>query len=209
MGSHSLEQPQQYPSGPSSRCFSYGYVCQHPLYSSVHTSVSVHLKWKYPKTNQISRFIPEAPWHCKLPYSMVLGGILPFGSVCIEMFFILGALWLHQIYYVVGFLLLVILILMISCAEVAIMMCYMQLSAEDHQWWWRSFLNTASAGGYLFLYCLWFLSTKLDLVGFLPVLVYLTYMSMLSLAFAIFCGAVGFLSCFTFNKMIYGALKVD
>merc|ERR1712157_182674 len=73
------------------------------------------------KTNQISRFIPEAPWHCKLPYSMVLGGILPFGSVCIEMFFILGALWLHQIYYVVGFLLLVILILMISCAEVAIM----------------------------------------------------------------------------------------
>lgn len=161
------------------------------------------------KTNQISRFIPDAPWHCKLPYSMVLGGILPFGSVCIEMFFILGALWLHQIYYVVGFLLLVIIILVISCAEVGIMMCYMQLSAEDHQWWWRSFLNTASAGGYLFLYCLWFLSTKLDLVGFLPILVYLTYMSMLSLAFALFCGSVGFLSCFTFNKMIYGALKVD
>merc|ERR1711920_288245 len=105
--------------------------------------------------------------------------------------------------------LLVILILMISCAEVAIMMCYMQLSAEDHQWWWRSFLNTASAGGYLFLYCLWFLSTKLDLVGFLPVLVYLTYMSMLSLAFGLFCGAVGFLACLTFNKMIYGAVKVD
>jgi len=161
------------------------------------------------KTNQISRFIPEAPWHCKLPYSMVLGGILPFGSVCIEMFFILGALWLHQIYYVVGFLLLVIVILVISCAEVGIMMCYMQLSAEDHQWWWRSFLNTASAGAYLFLYCLWFLSTKLDLVGFLPVLVYLTYMSMLSFAFALFCGSIGFLSCFTFNKMIYGALKVD
>merc|ERR1719401_299330 len=167
-------------------------------------------KFEFPtKTNQISRFIPETPWHCQLPYSMVLGGILPFGSVCIEMFFILGALWLHQIYYVVGFLLLVVVILAISCSEVSIMMCYMQLSAEDHQWWWRSFLNTASAGGYLFLYCLWFLSTKLDLVGFLPVLVYLTYMSMLSLAFGIFCGAVGFLSCFTFNKMIYGALKVD
>lgn len=161
------------------------------------------------KTNQISRFIPDTPWHCQLPYSMVLGGILPFGSVCIEMFFILGALWLHQIYYVVGFLLLVIIILVISCGEVAIMMCYMQLSAEDHQWWWRSFLNTASAGIYLFIYCLWFLSTKLDLVGFLPVLVYLTYMSMLSMAFGLFCGAIGFLACLIFNKMIYGALKVD
>jgi len=161
------------------------------------------------KTNQISRFIPETPWHCKLPYSMVLGGILPFGSVCIEMFFILGALWLHQIYYVVGFLLLVIIILAISCSEVSIMMCYMQLSAEDHCWWWRSFLNTASAGVYLFLYCLWFLSTKLDLVGFLPVLVYLTYMSIFSMAFGLFCGSVGFLSCIIFNKMIYGSLKID
>jgi len=161
------------------------------------------------KTNQIARFIPEVPWNCKLPYSMILGGILPFGSVCIEMFFILGALWLHQIYYVVGFLFLVVIILAISCSEVSIMMCYMQLSAEDHQWWWRSFLNTAASGGYLFIYCLWFLSTKLELVGFLPVLVYLTYMSMLSMAFGLFCGAIGFLSCLKFNRMIYGALKVD
>ena len=32
-----------------------------------------------------------------------MGGILPFGSVCIELFFIMSALWLHQIYYVMGF----------------------------------------------------------------------------------------------------------
>jgi transmembrane 9 superfamily protein 2/4 len=37
-----------------------------------------------------------------------LGGILPFGSVCIELFFIMSALWLHQIYYVMGFLLAVL-----------------------------------------------------------------------------------------------------
>lgn len=161
------------------------------------------------KTNQIARFIPEVPWYSKLPYSMVLGGILPFGSVCIEMFFIMGALWLHQIYYVMGFLLAVVAILALSCSEVAIIMCYSQLSAEDHQWWWRSFLNTASTGGYLFIYSLWFLSSKLDLVGVLPTMVYLTYMSMFSMAVGLFAGSVGFLATLKFNKMIYGALKVD
>lgn len=161
------------------------------------------------KTNQIARFIPEVPWYSKLPYSMVLGGILPFGSVCIEMFFIMGALWLHQIYYVMGFLLAVVAILALSCCEVAIIMCYSQLSAEDHQWWWRSFMNTGATGIYVFIYALWFLSSKLDLVGILPTLVYLTYMSMFSTAVGLFCGAIGFLSTLKFNKMIYGALKVD
>jgi transmembrane 9 superfamily protein 2/4 len=161
------------------------------------------------KTNQIARFIPEVPWYSKLPYSMVLGGILPFGSVCIEMFFIMGALWLHQIYYVMGFLFAVVAILGLSCSEVAIIMCYSQLSAEDHQWWWRSFLNTGATGIYIFIYALWFLSSKLDLVGVLPTLVYLTYMSMFSMAVGLFCGSVGFLATLKFNKMIYGALKVD
>lgn len=161
------------------------------------------------KTNQIARFVPEIPWYSKLPYSMVLGGILPFGSVCIEMFFIMGALWLHQIYYVMGFLLAVVAILALSCSEVAIIMCYSQLSAEDHQWWWRSFLNTGATGIYVFIYALWFLSSKLDLVGILPTLVYLTYMSMFSMAVGLFCGSIGFLSTLKFNKLIYGALKVD
>jgi len=161
------------------------------------------------KTNQIARFIPEVPWYTKQPYSMVLGGILPFGSVCIEMFFIMGALWLHQIYYVVGFLLVVVAILAVSCAEVAVIMCYSQLSAEDHQWWWSSFLNTGSAGIYTFLYSLWFLSTKLNLVGVLPTMVYLTYMTMFSLAVGLFCGSVGFMASLKFNRVIYGALKVD
>jgi len=161
------------------------------------------------KVNQISRTIPELSWYSKPPFSVLLGGILPFGSVCIELFFIMSALWLHQIYYVMGFLLAVLLILGATCAEVAVVMCYLQLCGEDHRWWWKSFWNCASAGFYLFLYSLWFLISRLDLVGVLPVAVYLTYMSMISICFGLFCGAVGVTMCFWFNKTIYGALKVD
>lgn len=41
-------------------------------------------------------------WYTHPLFSIALGGILPFGAVCIELFFIMSALWLHQIYYVFG-----------------------------------------------------------------------------------------------------------
>lgn len=161
------------------------------------------------KTNQIARFVPELPYYSSPPTSILIAGLLPFGSVCIELFFIMGALWLHQLYYIMGFLFAVLLILVATCAQVSMVMCYLQLCVEDHRWWWKSFLNCASAGFYLFLYSLWFLSSKLDLVGVLPIMVYLTYMSMISIAFGLMCGTVGYLSCFWFTRKIYGAVKVD
>jgi len=161
------------------------------------------------KTNQIARFIPELPYYAAPPTSIFLAGLLPFGSVCIELFFIMSALWLHQLYYIMGFLMAVLLILVATCAQVAVVMCYLQLCVEDHRWWWKSFLNCASSGFYLFVYSLWFLSSKLELVGVLPVVVYLTYMSMISIAFGLMCGTVGYLSCFWFTQKIYGAVKVD
>lgn len=161
------------------------------------------------KTNQIARVVPPLPWHVNPIVTSLCGGILPFGSVCIELAFIMSALWLHQIYYVMGFLLAVLLILWATCAQVSVVMCYLHLCAEDHRWWWKSFFITASAGFYMFLYSLWFLSSRLDLVGVLPVVVYLTYMSMISICFGLVCGCVGVLSSFWFTRTIYGAVKVD
>lgn len=161
------------------------------------------------KTKQIARVIPEGPWHMNPGVTIMMGGVLPFGSVCIEMAFIMSALWLHQIYYVMGFLLAVLTILAATCAQVGIVLCYLQLCAEDHRWWWRSFMNCATAGFYLYLYSLWFLSYRMDMVGFLPVTIYLTYMGMISISFGLFCGSVGFLSSLWFTRTIYGAVKVD
>jgi transmembrane 9 superfamily protein 2/4 len=161
------------------------------------------------KTKQIARVVPEAPWHMNDGMTIMMGGVLPFGSVCIELAFIMSALWLHQIYYVMGFLLAVLVILGATCAQVSIVMCYLQLCAEDHRWWWKSFMNCSTAGFYLFLYSLWFLSSRLDLVGLLPVTVYLTYMGMISICFGLFCGASGFLSSLWFTRTIYNAVKVD
>jgi transmembrane 9 superfamily protein 2/4 len=49
------------------------------------------------RTNQIARHIPDQVWYTHPAFSIALGGILPFGAVCIELFFIMSAMWLHQV----------------------------------------------------------------------------------------------------------------
>lgn len=36
-------------------------------------------------------------WHTHPAFAIAIGGILPFGAVCIELFFIMSALWMHQV----------------------------------------------------------------------------------------------------------------
>merc|ERR1711981_1531727 len=105
-------------------------------------------------------------------FSVVVGGVLPFGAVFIELFFILSSIWLHQFYYVFGFLLLVFIILVITCAGITIVMCYFQLCAEDYHWWWRSFLTSGSSAVYLFLYSIFYFFTKLEITKFVSGLLF-------------------------------------
>ncbi len=65
-----------------------------------------------------------------------------------------------QVYYVFGFLLLVLVILAVTCAEISIVMCYFQLCAEDYNWWWRSFLTSGSSALYMFGYGILYFVTK-------------------------------------------------
>merc|ERR1712127_253671 len=108
-----------------------------------------------------------------------------------------------------GYLLACGTLLSITCALLSAVMCYLRLCAENHRWWWSSFTDTATAGLWLFIYSLWYLMTKLQLAGLLPIVVYITYMGMISVAFGLFCGSVGFLTTFMFVKVMYGALKID
>ncbi|RLM61137.1 transmembrane 9 superfamily member 8 [Panicum miliaceum] len=107
------------------------------------------------KINKIPRQVPEQAWYMNPAFTILIGGILPFGAVFIELFFILTSIWLHQFYYIFGFLFLVFIILIITCAEITIVLCYFQLCSEDYNWWWRSYLTSGSSAIYLFLYAGW------------------------------------------------------
>uniref|UniRef100_A0A8B9P4M1 Transmembrane 9 superfamily member n=1 Tax=Apteryx owenii TaxID=8824 RepID=A0A8B9P4M1_APTOW len=94
------------------------------------------------RTNQIPRQIPEQSFFTKPLPGIVMGGILPFGCIFIQLFFILNSIWSHQMYYMFGFLFLVFIILLITCSEATVLLCYFHLCAEDYHWWWRSFLTS-------------------------------------------------------------------
>lgn len=161
------------------------------------------------RTNQIARHIPEQVWYTHPAFSVALGGVLPFGAVCIELFFIMSAMWLHQLYLVFGFLFAVLLILIVTCAEITIVMIYFQLCNEDYHWWWRSFLSAGSSAGYLFLYSVWYFFSKLHITGLVGTTLYFSYMLMISISFFLMTGSIGFLSSLWFVRKIYGAIKVD
>lgn len=160
------------------------------------------------RVNRIPRQVPEQPLFMHPVITALVGGVLPFGAVFIELFFIMSALWLHHIYYVFGFLSLVILILIATCAEISIVLCYFQLCNEDYHWWWRSYLTAGSSALYLMLYSVLYYVTKLEIVRFTSALIYFGYMAIISFLFFLLTGTIGFLACLFFVRTIYGSIKV-
>lgn len=161
------------------------------------------------RTNQIPRQIPAAPWFLNSTITCLIGGILPFAAVSVELYFIMSALWLHHIYYIFGFLFVVMCVLVATCAEISILLCYIHLCNEDYHWWWRSFFASGSCAAYMMLYAVWYNITELNLDGFVPVMIYFGYMSLLSICFFLITGSIGFFAAYYFNITIYSYLKVD
>ena len=53
---------------------------------------------KHPvRVNNIPRQIPAQPWYLHPVPSILVGGILPFGAVFIELYFVMSAIWLAQV----------------------------------------------------------------------------------------------------------------
>merc|ERR1712107_402328 len=126
-----------------------------------------------------------------------------------ELFFIMSSLWLHQFYYFFGFVALVLVILVVTCAEISIALTYFQLTAEDYKWWWTSFLASGSSAGYVFIYSIIYLATRLEMSRTVSVMLYFGYMAILSCMFFLLTGSIGLLASLRFVRAIYGSIKID
>ena len=129
--------------------------------------------------------------------------------VCAQVYYVLSSVWLHQFYYLFGFLFLVLVILFLTCAEVTIVMCYFQLCSENYHWWWRAFLTSGCCSFYVFAYSIYYAYTKLQMARAVAGFVYVGYMAVVSVTFFLITGALGFISCFIFVRQIYSAIKID
>jgi len=148
-------------------------------------------------------------WYTQSSTSILIGGALPFGACFIEIFFIMSSVWLHQFYYVFGFLFIVFIILVLTCAEISIVMCYFQLCNEDPNWWWRSYFTSGSSAFYLFLYSIFYFFTRLQIIKFVSGVLFFGYMLLVSLFFFVLTGTIGYIACFYFIKKIYSSIKIE
>uniref|UniRef100_A0A8C9EMW3 Transmembrane 9 superfamily member n=1 Tax=Pavo cristatus TaxID=9049 RepID=A0A8C9EMW3_PAVCR len=161
------------------------------------------------RTNQIPRQIPEQRWYMNKFVGILMAGILPFGAMFIELFFIFSAIWENQFYYLFGFLFLVFIILVVSCSQISIVMVYFQLCAEDYRWWWRTFLVSGGSAFYVLIYAVFYFVNKLDIVEFIPSLLYFGYTALMVLSFWLLTGTIGFYAAYMFVRKIYAAVKID
>lgn len=161
------------------------------------------------RTNMIPRQVPAQPWFMNTVLCTLLAGVLPFGAVFIELFFMLSAIWRNQFYYLFGFLFLVFCILVVCCAQIAIVMTYFQICCEDYRWWWRSFVISGGSAVYILFYSVFYFFTKLSITEFIPTLLYMSYTALMVLTFWLLTGSIGFFATYAFMRRIYGAVKID
>uniref|UniRef100_A0A7S0SL78 Transmembrane 9 superfamily member n=1 Tax=Mantoniella antarctica TaxID=81844 RepID=A0A7S0SL78_9CHLO len=161
------------------------------------------------RVKTIPRPIPERQWYLSPVVISIMGGLLPFGSIFIETYFVFTSIWNYKVYYVYGFFLLVFLILIIVTLCVTIVGTYFLLNAENYHWHWTAYASAASISGYVYVYSIYYFAFKTKMTGFFQTCFYFGYTAMFCLGLGIMCGAIGYVGANSFVRRIYRNIKCD
>ena len=94
-------------------------------------------------TKRNPREIPPLAWFRKLPCQMFISGLLSFSAVVLELHHLYASMWGFKIFTLPSILFITFIILVVLTAILSVGLTYIQLSVEDHQWWWRYLLCPA------------------------------------------------------------------
>ncbi|KAK9278312.1 hypothetical protein L1049_027877 [Liquidambar formosana] len=159
------------------------------------------------RTTKYPREIPPLPWYRGTLPQMAMAGFLPFSAIYIELYYIFASVWGHRIYTIYSILFIVFIILLIVTAFITVALTYFQLAAEDHEWWWRSFLCGGSTGLFIYGYCLYYYYARSDMSGFMQTSFFFGYMACICYGFFLMLGIVGFRAALLFVRHIYRSIK--
>lgn len=167
------------------------------------------------RTNAIARAIPHSGLLSTPILFCIPAGVLPFGTVFMELVFLLNAVNQGGVYYLYGALTLAFGILSVTCAELSVVLTYFLLNAENWAWEWPAFGCTASSGLFVFAYAMYYISSQPPVVdggvgaGLLSWVMYVTYMILVSGIFALMTGSIGFFASNIFVRKIYKHIRID
>jgi transmembrane 9 superfamily protein 3 len=161
------------------------------------------------RVHHLKRPIPTKHW-LFTPAMIVTAGLVPFGCLFIEMYFILSAVWSHnKVYYVYGFMFAIMMLLCLVLICVSITCTYVLLNAEDYRWQWQSFLCCGATSVYVFIYTIHYYYNSTQMSGFLQTVYYFSTSLNFCIGLGLFCGALGFLGASKFVHLIYSNIKAE
>jgi transmembrane 9 superfamily protein 2/4 len=162
------------------------------------------------RVNTIARLVPRQPFFLSPIFMAVVGGVIVFASIYVQVYFILQALWTNlSYYYLFGLLLVVVVAMLIIATELSVFAIYLSLSYENHRWWWTAFSVPASIGFVFFGYCVLFMVRIYRPPDASSILIFLIFSFVIALGLSLANGALGFLGAFLFVQKMYGALKME
>jgi len=161
------------------------------------------------RVHHLKRPIPTKHW-LFTPTMIVIAGLVPFGCLFIEMYFIMSAVWSHnKIYYVYGFMFAILLLLCLVIICVSITCTYVLLNAEDYRWQWQSFLCCSSTAVYVFIYTIHYFYNSTQMSGFFQTVYYFGTSLNFCIGLGMFCGSLGFVGASKFVFLIYSNIKAE
>mmetsp|Transcript_32498 Transcript_32498/g.56196 ORF Transcript_32498/g.56196 Transcript_32498/m.56196 type:complete len:582 (-) Transcript_32498:603-2348(-) len=168
-------------------------------------------KQEFPiKVSPVSQPIrKEKHWFNDPLFLCSVGGLMPFGSISVELYFIFTSFWNYKFYYVYGLAALAFILLAVTLVCVAIVASYFLLNAEDYRWAWVSYLSAASTAIYMFLYAGYYYAFKTKMQGYFQFSFFFGYMGMASWAMFLLCGTIGYLGASVFVRLIYSHIKPE
>ena len=160
------------------------------------------------KTNPVPSFVPEKPWYLHYKFMTFITGIIAFGTFFIELNYVMGALWKHQIYFLAVFLWISLSLFIIICGEFAIIVVFWNLCCGDYNWWWKSFLIGASPVIYFVAFSVYYFFS-LQIRRLSAIVVYFGIMGLISAMAMFISGSMAVLITFVFVKFIYSKIKIN
>lgn len=158
-----------------------------------------------------ARLVPRQPKFSSYWYAIPAFGLIPFGTIYVELLFVFRSVWLEKtsFYYMYGFLLFTIFLLSIVVSESVVVAVYLSLIYGDWRWQWRAFWTGAAVAFYIEVYSMYYFFTYLKVTDFSSCILYICYTTILSVLVGLAFGALGLYSASIFIYRIYGAIKSD
>ncbi|KAK9727006.1 hypothetical protein RND81_05G251500 [Saponaria officinalis] len=154
------------------------------------------------------RDIPLVTWYMKTRSQMLIGGLLPFSGILMELHLFYASLWSYKLFAQLGGLFVTFFFLVSLTAILSIVMTYVQFSGGDPRWWWRSVLRGGSTAIFMFCYCLYFYSRS-SMSGLMQLTYFVGFNLSICYAFFLMLGAISFGASSVFMSHIYHAVKSE